>query len=121
MKLSLLVWPALSAFDFLADAGLDCLGIANEESLNLGLKDLMIKKRLKIKKGRSIQNVTLSAEEHMQVLLRREKIVGGKQVEHIESWPFIGSLGGFCGGALVGDKWFLTAGHCCASIGTLRK
>ena len=57
----------------------------------------------------------------MQVLLRREKIVGGKQVEHIESWPFIGSLGGFCGGALVGDKWFLTAGHCCASIGTLRK
>ena len=36
MKLSLL-WPTISAFDFLADAGLDCVGIANEESLNLGL------------------------------------------------------------------------------------
>merc|ERR1711937_546810 len=57
----------------------------------------------------------------MQLQIRREKIVGGKQVEHIQSWPFIGSLGGFCGGALVGDRWFLTAGHCCASIGTMRK
>ena len=27
-----------------------------------------------------------------------EKIVGGKPVWSITNWPFIGSLGGFCGG-----------------------
>ena len=31
-----------------------------------------------------------------------EKIVGGKEVWSITNWPFIGSLGGYCGGSIIG-------------------
>ena len=39
----------------------------------------------------------------------------------INNWSFIGSLGGYCGGSIIGDSWFLTAGHCCASTPIGRK
>ena len=57
----------------------------------------------------------MSIEQRMEQNLKSEKIVGGREVENMESWAFIGNLGGYCGGSLIGDRWFMTAGHCCAS------
>ncbi|CAG5105851.1 Oidioi.mRNA.OKI2018_I69.chr1.g2511.t1.cds [Oikopleura dioica] len=51
----------------------------------------------------------------MHMALTTEKIVGGRQVEDMKNWNWIGQLGGYCGGSLVADDMFLTAAHCCAS------
>ena len=57
----------------------------------------------------------MTIKQRMALTLKSEKIVGGREVENMRNWAFIGNLGGYCGGSLIGDSWFLTAGHCCAS------
>ena len=36
------------------------------------------------------------------------KIVGGAQVVERNHWPWMASVGDFCGGSIVGDQWILT-------------
>jgi secreted trypsin-like serine protease len=42
------------------------------------------------------------------------KIIGGASVVTRNHWPWMVSVGNFCGGVLIGSKWVLTAGHCCS-------
>lgn len=99
MKLTALVVNAASAFDMLSGTSHKCGGLNREESR---IGDLM-------------NNGLMSIEERMHMALSTEKIVGGRQVEDMKHWNWIGQLGGYCGGSLVADDMFLTAAHCCAS------
>ena len=52
----------------------------------------------------------MTIEQRMALTLKSEKIVGGREVEKIRNWAFIGNLGGYCGGSLIGDSWVFTRG-----------
>ena len=100
MKLSAVLLNAASAFDLLSGTSSKCAGLNDDgrigDLFNNGLS-------------------TMSIEERMHMSLSTEKIVGGRQVDDIKNWNWIGQLGGYCGGSLVADDMFLTAAHCCAS------
>ena len=36
------------------------------------------------------------------------KIIGGSEVLDRTQWPWMVSIGDFCGGSIVGDRWVLT-------------
>ena len=100
MKLSAVLLNAVSAFDMLSGTSPKCGGLNPKEDGRIG--DLY-------------NNGLMSIEERMHLSLSTEKIVGGRQVDDIKNWNWIGQLGGYCGGSLVADDMFLTAAHCCES------
>nr|AAS21446.1 trypsin [Oikopleura dioica] len=99
MKLSAIVLNGVSAFDMLSGTSHKCGGLNPKEELRIG----------------DLNNELMSIEERMHMSLSTEKIVGGRQVDDIKNWNWIGQLGGYCGGSLVADDMFLTAAHCCES------
>lgn len=92
-----------SSADFLIDVINTCPGIGSRPQAG-NSRDLAV-----------MIDSSMSVEQRQKLAIQTEKIVGGREVESIHTWPFIGSLGGFCGGSLIGSEWFLTAGHCCAA------
>lgn len=99
MKLGTFFLGAASAFDMLEGTTHKCGGLNGGGGGRIG----------------NIDNELMTIEERMHMALTTEKIVGGRQVEDMKNWNWIGQLGGYCGGSLVADDMFLTAAHCCAS------